>query len=189
MKKGTIKISLILALTLILSLTATALAPGFSDYDATASVTISGTSNAALEIVSAKTGVKISFTPDACPASVTSVVLETKALKGDDQTKVINDAKKAKLSKESATIGANYNISVVSAVTLQLFDQNKKEITKLTKPITITVPLPRKANTIAYINPDTSELVILEGTIKGGFITFETDIVGVNFVFLYLNKK
>lgn len=198
-KRKTVVIAVVLALALTLPLSVSALAPGgeLAEVAESQPVKIDQTSSAkTVDVMDDLTGASVTLSTETLPEDVNSVSLETTALPKEDEKTAMNDVKAAikgaYISSESEQITKDYDITPVSAIVLNLVDQSgkaKNKISKLKNSIDFTIPVAKKINAVAYINPETGKLVIIEGKVKNGFMTFTTDIIGVTFVLVKLTKK
>lgn len=202
-------LSLMMVLTMILSVSVSALVPGdeLDDVKTTKPVAVDQSSpGKPVEVMDDISGVAVVLSANILPAGVTSVSLETATLKKEvaevamkevteKVVAALSDPSKIaeNVSKESEQLVKNYDIKPVSAIALNLFDtsnaKDKQAITELAKPASFTVPVPKGVSAIAYTDPKTGKLVIIQGKVKNGFMTFDTKVVGVQFVLLELTKK
>ena len=205
--KRTALFSLTLVFVILLSLTVSAFLPGEELEETTRSVAAvidQSSPGKPVEVMCDLTGITVTVSADALPENITSVFFQTMTLVKEFEQAAINTITSAvtaavaspataKVSRQSQQIVKNYNIAPVSVLAINLVGRSSngktQNITVLKKPIEITVPVPRGVNGVAYIHPTTKELVILEGRVRNGFMTFTKDILGVELILVSLTKK
>lgn len=166
-KKMTAMISLTLVLLMALPLSVSAVVPGFSDYDTTPTVTITEeTGN--ISKVSPETGVAVNVSAAALPQGITEVTLQVKSF-----TRRSNEVRDMLRTLEPAD-----RTRVVSVVNLNLLDQDNASVRMLQAPASFTIPVPRGVDSVRFIHPATGAVVVIQGTVANGFLTFETNYLG-----------
>lgn len=139
--------------------------PGTSDYEQGKPVNVATAPGNKVEVTNTNTATNVAIPKAALPAGVTTVELQTKQLPAGDATL----AKVETLLKKD---NAYKNATVIDFV---LKDQDGNAITKFNGKISVTVKCPAGINTVLYYDNVKNTITDLGGTVKNGYITFETD--------------
>ncbi|GHV13587.1 hypothetical protein FACS1894219_08610 [Clostridia bacterium] len=195
------KMSLALAMTVLLSVSVFAVAPGSSDgYGGT---TVSTDPASPVDVTDTTTGVTVEIPENSLSDGVTAVTLETDnlSLTSDVAQQVessietylessisalesfvaenggnSSDYTPAVTFETSAGDTVSYStIALVSVFELNLSDQNGSYIHNFNNTITVTIPAPAGANAVAYFDSTTGALVIQMSSLRNGFISFTTN--------------
>ena len=127
--------------------------------------------------MSAATGVKLSIPADALPEGTTGVSLEV------EQLRTSSPGARDLISAFNAVARRTGGGIISSVYDFNLMDQDKETITVLDESVTLTVPVSKGVNRVAFIHPETGQITFLRGTVKNGFMTFETNVLGT-FIFI-----
>lgn len=157
------KIAAALAAVAILvsaSVSALAVAPGYSDYGAsdTAQVT---PGQAVGQLVAPDTGVSVDIPADVLPQGVTQVTMAVAAKDSAAFKTAIDNA--AKLGYED-----------VEVLDIVLLDQNGNPISKLNGEVTVTVPANGSQNSVLYISDD-HNVTDMKATLQNRYLSFKTN--------------
>ena len=142
------------------SLTALAVAPGYSDYGAsdTAQVT---PGQAVGELVAPDTGVSVDIPADVLPQGVTQVTMAVAAKDSSEFQAAIDNA--AKLGYED-----------VEVLDIVLLDQDGNPISQLNGEVTVTVPAKGSQNSVLYVN-DEQDVTDMKAVLENRYLSFKTN--------------
>lgn len=161
MKKRILSIAMAIACVAALAVTAVAAPAGYSDYGVSDTKVITAVEGDTVELMDTTNGTSIEVPKDVLPATVTAVTLASKPISKSSET--------YKAVKEAAK-----DYSDITLLDIQLLDQDGNAITALNGKVSVTVKVVGDANTVLYFNDADNSVENLGGTVKDGFITFET---------------
>lgn len=148
------------AMVAMTSVSALAVAPGYSDYGASDEKAV--VAGETIELTTtAKTGVTVKVAADVLPEGVEKVKMEVAAVDHEKVADAIANAEK----------GGFKNVDVLDIV---LLDQDGKPIEKLSGKVTVTVPAAGSQNAVIYIADD-NQVSDMGASLSNGYLSFETD--------------
>lgn len=146
------------------TVSASALTAGFSDYGTSETKTVADVAGDTVSLADTTSGSIIDIPKTALPEGVTQVTFAAKEYSTSSEE-----------YKAAARAAQGEGFSNFVVLDLKLFDQDSKSISKLNGKIEITLKVTGDVNTVLYFNDATGKIENLGGTVKNGFITFETD--------------
>lgn len=149
-----------MAMVMMTSVSALAVAPGYSDYGTSDTKdVVKGEAVGAL--TAPNTGVTVDIPADVLPDHVEKVSMEIAAVDKEEVKAALANAEKKGFS----------NVDVLNIV---LRDQNGNPISQLNGKVSVTVPASNNQNAVIYIADDDS-ITDMNAVLKNSYLTFETD--------------
>ncbi len=137
---------------------------GYSDYGVSDTKTVAEVAGNSVALTDTTSGTSVDIPKSALPAGVTEVTFASKPI-----------SKNSTVHQAASSAAAAKGFSNVTVFDLKLLDQNSTAITQLNGKVAVTLKVEGDVNTVLYYNDATNSVENLGGTVKNGFITFETN--------------
>lgn len=137
---------------------------GYSDYGVSDTKTVAEVAGNSVALTDTNSGTSVDIPKSALPAGVTEVTFASKPI-----------SKNSTVHQAASSAAAAKGFSNVTVFDLKLLDQNSTAITQLNGKVAVTLKVEGDVNTVLYYNDATNSVENLGGTVKNGFITFETN--------------